>query len=72
MKWYDKSIKEPPKDQRFLANTLMGIEMMEWKQRIIDGQHAGFFAYYCPCACCSGHCSDSFDLWAYLPEEPKV
>ena len=57
----------PPKDEPFLALTVKGWEMMDWKQRIVDGEHKGWYGYYCPCACCSGHCASDFTFWMNLP-----
>jgi len=59
--------KEPPKTEPFLALTNRRFEIMEWKERIIDGENKGWFGFYCPCACCNGHCTDSFDYWMPLP-----
>lgn len=63
--------EQPPKNESFFALTTARFEMMEWKERVIDGKSEGWFGFYCPCACCSGHCSDHFDLWMRLPQPPK-
>jgi len=62
--------KFPPKNKPFLAKTLSGIEMMDWKERIVNGESVGWYGFYNPCCCCSGHCSCIFKLWMPLPETP--
>ncbi len=71
MKWIECSDRLPPKDRPFLAKTTTLVEMMQWKQRVINGIDKGWYAFYCPCSCCNGHCSDQFSFWTYLPEPPK-
>lgn len=71
MDWIRVKDKEPPKTEPFLAYTTGLIEMMEWKDRIVDGSPTGWFGFYCPCSCCSGHCSDEFQFWMPLPSPPK-
>ena len=71
MKWISIKQEEPPKYKPFLALTHMGVEMMEWKQKIVEGKDLGWFTFYCACCCCSGHCSTTFELWTHLPEPPK-
>jgi hypothetical protein len=69
--WISVKFEIPPKDKVFLALTTNTIEIMEWKERIIDGESKGWFGFYCPCACCNGYCSDKFDFWMPLPQPPK-
>jgi hypothetical protein len=70
IEWISVKDKEPPKNEPFLALTTGRVEIMEWKERIVEGEYLGFFGFYCPCACCSGYCSDKFDTWMPLPEIP--
>lgn len=70
--WISIQDEMPPKDEPFLGITTgKRIEMLEWKERIINGENKGWFGFYCPCCCCNGHCSDNFSLWMPLPESPK-
>jgi hypothetical protein len=68
------SIKErlPDKCEPFLAFTTGRVEMMQWKQWIEKGVDIGWWAFYTPCSCCSGHCSDYFTHWMPLPKPPKL
>ncbi len=66
------SEKEPPKNEPFLALTIIRFEMMEWKERIVDGENKGWYGFYCPCACCNGYCSDKFEYWMLLPSSPEI
>lgn len=58
---------KPPKTEPFLAATSCGFEMMEWKETIVNGKSRGFYGFYCPCACCGGNCSESFQFWMPMP-----
>ena len=71
MEWISVKEKEPPKHNPFLALTNPTIELMEWKERIVEGADIGWYGFYCPCACCNGYCSDKFEFWMPLPEPPK-
>ncbi len=70
MEWISVEERLPDQNVRFLANTNNGIEMMQWVQRIVDGEHKGWYALYCGCACCNGYCTDSFSEWMPLPPSP--
>ncbi len=71
MNWIKCKDKFPPKNETFLALTTGRIEMMEWKERIVDGVSKGWFGLYCPCACCNGYCTDNFEYWMPLPKPPE-
>ena len=59
---------EPPKDEPFLALTTSGFEAMEWVQRVVNGEHKGWYAFYAPCCCCYGNCTTSFQYWMPMPK----
>lgn len=71
MEWIKRSDQMPPIDRPFLAKTTRLVEMMEWKQRVLNGIDQGWYAFYCPCSCCNGHCTDKFILWMPLPDAPS-
>ena len=70
MEWISVMDELPPKNIPFLAKTSRGVEMMQWVHRVVNGENNGWYAFYCPCACCSGYCTDSFSEWMPLPEVP--
>lgn len=69
---YHISENQPPKDEPFLALTCRGFEMMDWKESPIGDENPGWFGFYCPCACCGGHCSDKFEIWMSMPKIPRI
>lgn len=70
MKWIQVEDHPAPKTEPFLACTVRGSEMMEWKESMIGDENPGWYGFYCPCACCGGHCSADFGLWMPLPKSP--
>lgn len=69
--WLNFFDSAPPKDESFLALTTYGVEIMKWKERIVDGENKGWFGFACSCACCSGFCTDNFTHWMPLPKPPE-
>lgn len=72
MEWIEFKDRLPPQNEPFLAYTTGKVEMMEWKERVVKGEEKGWFGFYCPCSCCSGHCSDTIKLWTRLPKLPEA
>lgn len=70
MKWINIKNEKPPKSWPFLAKTFKGIEMMVWKERLVDGKTQGLFGFYSSCCCCSGFCTTGFEWWMPLPQFP--
>ena len=70
MEWISVKDRLPPYNQPFLSYNHSLIEIMEWKERILDGKSKGWFGFYNACVCCSGFCSDEFQYWMPLPAPP--
>lgn len=69
--WISVEDRLPEKNKPFLALTTWQIEMMDWKEKVIDGENKGWFGFYCPCCCCNGNCTDHFKYWMPLPNPPE-
>ena len=72
MTLYNISENQPPKNEPFLVLIGKHFEIMEWKERIVDGEHKGWYGFYCPCSCCSGYCSTEFKFWMEMPNPPAL